>query len=211
MPPSVPTVPSADPAANRGNRGLDPQPTSPDAVPARSVPASAPTVPADVRKSPPEDPSSGAVPSAGPAANRTSPATDPTSGTSPTSHSAGAPFKSAHTSTSDKEADTESLDLNMEITDEEDITGDEYQGSDDATVKKKSMVCSERPSVTLARDKPYSGTPTLRRRQARRRKSSKRLGRYKMRRSGRGKAQDARFSPKHQEKNHQQDLLFNLT
>ena len=132
----MPTVPSAGPAANRGNRGLDPQPTSPNAVPARSVPASAPTAPADVRKSPPEDPSSGAVPSAGPAANRTSPATDPTSGTSPTSHSAGAPFKSAHTSTSDKEADTESLDLNMEITDEEDITGDEYQGSDDATVKK---------------------------------------------------------------------------
>ena len=148
VPPSVPTVPPAGPAANRGGRGLDPEPASPNAVPARSVPTSAPTVPVEDRKSPPEDPSSGPASSAGPTANRTSPATDPISGTSPTSQSAGAFFKSAHkdagsntrevysSTASGKEADVESLDLDMEITDEEDITGDEDQGSNVTTFNK---------------------------------------------------------------------------
>ena len=112
------------------------------------MPISAPSAPAEDRKSPPKDPSSGTVPSAGPAANRTIPSKDPSGGTPPASHGEGAPFKSAHedtvdatsedgqnfTSTSGKEADAESLNLNMEITDEEDITEDEAQDTDGATI-----------------------------------------------------------------------------
>ena len=92
----MPTVPSDGPAANCGDRGLDPEPASPTTVPARSVPVSAPTALAEDRKSPPEDHNSGTVPSDGSEANRMSPATAPSSDTSPTSHSAGAPFKPAH-------------------------------------------------------------------------------------------------------------------
>ena len=90
-----------------------------------------------------------------------SPPTDSISATSPTSHSADATFKLAHedagsntrdvssstarataedeqnyTSTSGKEADIESLNLNMEVTNKENITGDEDQGSDEATFNK---------------------------------------------------------------------------